>query len=180
MPGLEFLTEGENRFLGNQGGMDFLTRDIEPNEQWTDPVTQEITTVPSIDWLAESFLRTREQIKLLKDHETRLRRRMCKLTELAGIETKTRRLQGENFRIRVTMPDDQWDQAFLKRAFEVQPDTQEAVKTKVEYRVGLREWRKIKNMTGDKKFEYFRDTLNRANLGPSHYIAIKIEGQDDK
>jgi len=157
-----------------QGSTPFTGRPFtgEPDNEILDPTTGELVCIDDIDGLIDMYERCKHTNDVCYAVQIKVRELLAGMTE--G-DSKTRRVRGNRRQAVISMPDDAWDQASLKRAFAEYPKYRDQVLKIDSVRVLLREFKKIVGTTGPADFNDFRDIVSAANRGPCGTPTIKIE-----
>ena len=90
-------------------------------------------------------------------------------------DKKTRRIQGANRRIKLTMADDSWDQEALKTAWHDFPQYAENALRIERLAPRLRELNKWESMSGDRQFEVCKKMVLGARRPSTRPATITIE-----
>lgn len=131
-------------------------------EELIDLITGEVIQSDDADALITSFERIKAQADKFYAQEKRIRLAIGRLTE--G-EAKTRRIRGKLRAAKVEMPDDYWSQPILKEAWYSYPALRDEFLRIDAVAVKLREWKKLKETSGEPNLETFKKMLTSANLG---------------
>lgn len=97
------------------------------------------------------------------------------LTAMSMGDKKTRRLQGKSRRVKLTMPDDSWDQDALRSAWFDFPQYAEKALRIDRLSPRLIELKKWENMSGAKDFEVCKKLVLGARRPASRPASITIE-----
>lgn len=148
-----------------------------PAQELLDPSTGEVIDLSDVDAMAAAF----ERCKRIADQHYAARNMLgnalAALADGGDTKTKTRRVRGQRYRVKVEMPDDGWDQSMLREAWHSYPQHRESCLKIGTINVGLREWKKLTAESGPPDFELFRDMVRRANRGPSGNPRITVEAE---
>lgn len=136
------------------------------------PFDGELVAVDDVDGLIDLY----EKMKRVSDQAYGVMQLIRRAAgNLAKGDTKTRRLQGERRKAKVTRANDSWDQSILKEAFFSFPNLRDQVLKIDSVGVKLREYEKLKSTSGSPDVETFRDMVVRANRGVTGLPTIEIE-----
>lgn len=149
---------------------------FDPSTELLDPTTGELVPLTDPDELIEAYQRINSRLGILGAAKDAIRKALADLTE--G-DKKTRRVQGKRHKAEIKFPDDKWSQPKLKEAwnaFENLPALRDQVLKISEIGVKIVEFRKLKETSGDKSVELYRDMIAAANEGASGLPTVKVEG----
>lgn len=134
-----------------------------------------IASVGSVDELAGMLQSVKVEIDRLRATEYALRNAIA---GLATAETKTKRVAGERFFCKVTMPDDSWEQATLKRLWADSPNLATVYLRIASLAPNLTEVKKLTNTSGNQDLEKFKSQLLSARRPANSPPSISIEPRE--
>lgn len=138
-----------------------------------DPFNGEVVEATDVDGLAALYEKMRSVESKIRACKDGIRQAVMALSE--G-DTKTRRVRGRNVTIKLTMPDDNWDQSILKEAYHSFPQFRDEFLRIAKVDPKLREVKKLASTASeDPAFTTFRDMVTRANRGPTGLPTISVE-----
>jgi hypothetical protein len=137
-----------------------------------DPTTGEILDLADADTLISSFERVSIQANVFWEAKRKIAHAIAKLTE--G-EAKTRRVRGKERGAKVEMPDDAWVQSILKEVWNAYPKLRDDYLRIESVGVKLREWKKLKETSGEPDLEQLKKMLAQANMGPTGTPRVTVE-----
>lgn len=138
------------------------------------PFRNWIATTNDIDSICEMLVEVKKEIDQLREVERELR---FAVEHLSVGETKTRRVVGERFEAKLTMPDDYWSQGVLKECAKRWPELAARYLRIATYAVNMVDAKKLKNSAGP-AIDEFRDTLWSA-CSPSDNAPTVVVTQTD-
>lgn len=149
---------------------------IIPNDTIMHPLSGELVGLDNIDGMAEMLSKVKSQLEQLRTCEWMLR---AAVAALARGEGKTLRVRGERYRLKVELPDDSWNNAQLKAAWNRWPELAPKFLRIEAVAPQLREIKKLANESGPPDFELFKASVLGANEGPKGVARVTIEEDGD-
>lgn len=120
------------------------------------------------------LVEVKKEIDQLREVERELR---FAVESLSVGDTKTRRVVGERFEAKITMPDDYWSQSVLKDCVKRFPDLAARYLRVASWAVNMIDAKKLKNSSGP-AIDEFRDALWSA-CSPSDNAPTVVVTQTD-
>ncbi len=137
------------------------------------PLTGEQMPINDIDALAMSYSRITDHINRVD--ATRQRIRQVFAMQAAEQTTKTRRVLGRDAVVKLTMPDDSWDNGILKEAWNDFPDQRDRILRIERIAVQKREYAKVKDATGDDAMTALLGMVSDARRESTALPSVTIE-----
>jgi hypothetical protein len=142
------------------------------DSMWVDPLTGEAVDSNSVDELIECYQRAKAMGDRLYSMQVRIRELLASRTEGDAV---VRRVRGDKHSAKVTMPDEQFEQALLKEVWNSHQEIASEFLSIERLRVKKTEYRKLINTTGTDAFNFVRDTITKSCRGRVGTPSISIE-----
>jgi len=134
-------------------------------------VSQLTASSEDVDGMVELLQSVKDQIARLRDVERTLR---TSIALHSKAETKTSRIQGRRYRIKVVQPDPYWAQAELKEVW-LKWDCAKAYLRVATLAPNMREVKKLEAMSGSPEFERWKLKLLSARSESTSPPTITVE-----
>lgn len=128
-----------------------------------------------VDDLAETLKGVKSEIDSLRAYEILLR---SAIAQHAKGEQKTQRVVGNRLTVKLTYPDDYWQQSILKELWEADPDQSKIYLRIATLAPNLREVKKLEAAHGNERFESYKKRLLEARQPSSSPPSVTIEERD--
>lgn len=109
-----------------------------------------------VDKICDAYLEVKQEIEKLRAFEYALRFRLEAMTDS---DAKTRRVFGDKYEVKLTMPDDYWSQTTFKECVKQFPQMSETYLRISAYAPNLKEVKKLENASGSEEFMRFKSLL---------------------
>jgi hypothetical protein len=137
------------------------------------PLTGETVSPEDVDALADAWEQADGQFRQLAAYRAQLAAALFALAHPG--DGRTCRVRGERRRVRLTLPEDAWDQAKLREAYHAYPQFRDEYLAIERLRVKARNLAKSEHETGPPAFETFLTMVRAANRGPVGTPHVAIE-----
>lgn len=125
-----------------------------------------------VDDLAETLRGVKAEIDSLRACEIILR---AAIAEHAKGEQKTQRVVGNRLMVKLTYPDDYWQQSVLKELWEADPEQSRVYLRIATFAPNLREVKKLEAAHGNERFENYKSRLLSARQPSNSPPTVVIE-----
>ena len=141
-----------------------------------DPLSDgEFVDTYDVDGMIDLYEKLSAVDRQIYSAKLRIREVLAQMTKDDGQTAKTRRIQGQRRKAKITMPDDKWEQKILRDAFSEYPELAAVVLSIASIRVKKREYDKLTRTTCEGATEEFRDMLMAANQGQQETPTLTVE-----
>lgn len=126
----------------------------------------------NIDQLVELLQAVKGEIESLRSCEMAIR---SALAAIAQGDRKTQRLRGEKWKIKLTWPDDSWQQTPLKELWQEDPQQSQVYLRIATLAPNLREVKKMEETYGNERFEAYKAKLLGARQPATSPPSVTVE-----
>lgn len=126
----------------------------------------------NIDQLVELLQVVKNEIESLRSCEYSIR---SALGAIAQGDRKTQRLRGEKHKVKITWPDDTWQQTALKELWQEDPQQSQVYLRIATLAPNLREVKKMEETYGNERFEAYKAKLLGARQPATSPPSVTVE-----